>query len=665
MLIRLFACDEDLVKVVDQIAGNRLFYHVIDSASAATRIVKALNRRGSPGTYFFLPRDTIRPEARALNIPKHLLGDDAFPLLSKLSGYEERNECILKYVFGNTMVCRSPDVAKMIAHKYQVDCITLDGDKYERKGVISGGYRDPRRNKMVAFYNTLEAGEALDSAKMNLEDAKVTLNQKEVELRTIERKITENETKLMKNDRSLSKMKNEKKQVQTERNHLFSKQLDLEKAVSATNTTIKQLEATCQSLRMELEEDLHSQLTSNERDSFRTVAKKREEVKKSFKERMEKLNLIETKKNNLANDILESEINIEELRVKKDLFKDNEASRKNLELLIKQESESINNALAERNNLADQEVEKSKSIEELKETISRNEREISILSEKLNTENSEQEKLLMKKSQLSKNISNLNAKLHDLASPDPTIASKLGDDSRSSLMKLLKKVKFALKKYENVNQKALDHLDSEEELESLQNRLDGLLKDKDRILNLIEALDDMRAEQINYTFKQMIKYFSNIFSKIIPGGKGDLILTANESEEFDNDVQRTFNAKGVEISVSFTGNGVMKSMSQLSGGQKSIVALTFILSLQRCDPAPFYLFDEVDAALDVEHRAAIASLIKEQAGSAQFIATTFRGELLERADKYFGVLFRGMSSHIKEIVKDEAADFIVESDIQN
>ena len=49
-------------------------------------------------------------------------------------------------------------------------------------------------------------------------------------------------------------------------------------------------------------------------------------------------------------------------------------------------------------------------------------------------------------------------------------------DSRASLMKLLKKVKSSLKKYENVNQKALDHLDSEEELESLQNRLDGLLK---------------------------------------------------------------------------------------------------------------------------------------------------------------------------------------------
>ena len=56
----------------------------------------------------------------------------------------------------------------------------------------------------------------------------------------------------------------------------------------------------------------------------------------------------------------------------------------------------------------------------------------------------------------------------------------------------------------------------------------------------------------------------------------------------------------------------MKNMDQLSGGQKAVVALAFILAIQQCDPAPFYLFDEVDAALDPEFRAAIANLIGEQ-----------------------------------------------------
>ena len=56
----------------------------------------------------------------------------------------------------------------------------------------------------------------------------------------------------------------------------------------------------------------------------------------------------------------------------------------------------------------------------------------------------------------------------------------------------------------------------------------------------------------------------------------------------------------------------MKNMSQLSGGQKSVVALTFILALQKCDPAPFYLFDEVDAALDPDYRDAVATIIQVQ-----------------------------------------------------
>ena len=66
---------------------------------------------------------------------------------------------------------------------------------------------------------------------------------------------------------------------------------------------------------------------------------------------------------------------------------------------------------------------------------------------------------------------------------------------------------------------------------------------------------------------------------------------------------------GVGIKVSFTGNRAeMRDMQQLSGGQKSLVALTLIFAIQKCDPAPFYLFDEIDQALDAQHRKAVAGL---------------------------------------------------------
>lgn len=112
-------------------------------------------------------------------------------------------------------------------------------------------------------------------------------------------------------------------------------------------------------------------------------------------------------------------------------------------------------------------------------------------------------------------------------------------------------------------------------------------------------------------------------------------------------------------------------MQQLSGGQKSLVALALIFAIQKCDPAPFYLFDEIDQALDAQHRKAvsgnvfdsfvcfmapsgvsdrhrllrsIADMIVELAGHAQFITTTFRPELLESADKFYGVKFRNKVS---------------------
>lgn len=79
------------------------------------------------------------------------------------------------------------------------------------------------------------------------------------------------------------------------------------------------------------------------------------------------------------------------------------------------------------------------------------------------------------------------------------------------------------------------------------------------------------------------------------------------------------------IRVSFTGHKAeMREMNQLSGGQKSLVALGLIFAIQKCDPAPFYLFDEIDQALDAQHRKAVADMIHELSSDAQFITTTFR-----------------------------------------
>ena len=133
----------------------------------------------------------------------------------------------------------------------------------------------------------------------------------------------------------------------------------------------------------------------------------------------------------------------------------------------------------------------------------------------------------------------------------------------------------------------------------------------------------------------------------------------------------------MSVQVSFTGvASETKELQQLSGGQKSLVALTLIFAIQKCDPAPFYLFDEIDQALDSHHRHSVAgeththtlvlnvktplpaALIHRLAENAQFIATTFRPELVEVADKCYGVKFQNKVSHINAVSKEAAKDFI-------
>ena len=120
------------------------------------------------------------------------------------------------------------------------------------------------------------------------------------------------------------------------------------------------------------------------------------------------------------------------------------------------------------------------------------------------------------------------------------------------------------------------------------------------------------------------------------------------------------NYTGVSIKVSFNSkHDEGPRIQQLSGGQKSLVALATVFAIQKCDPAPFYLFDEIDANLDALYRTAVANMIRELAENAQFITTTFRPEMVQVAKKHYGVLFDANKvSSIRSISRDEAHEFV-------
>ena len=120
--------------------------------------------------------------------------------------------------------------------------------------------------------------------------------------------------------------------------------------------------------------------------------------------------------------------------------------------------------------------------------------------------------------------------------------------------------------------------------------------------------------------------------------------------------------QGVQVRVTFSATGQQFDMQQLSGGQKALVALALIFAIQRCDPAPFYLFDEIDQALDANYRSGVSRLIQKQVNSedapAQFITTTFRPELVEVANKCYGIALINKVSNIYPLDKSDAQNFV-------
>lgn len=276
-------------------------------------------------------------------------------------------------------------------------------------------------------------------------------------------------------------------------------------------------------------------------------------------------------------------------------------------------------------------------------------------------------------------------KIQELGSlPPPAEIDKVSGKSISELMKLLESVNKKLKNYSHVNKKAFDQfVNFSEQRESLLKRKEELDSGAVKVKELIESLDRQKDEAINRTFRGVRTHFREVFKEIVPLGEGDLIMrTSLDAGEGGTDDEESIDEselakksgkkavpksdvslyRGIGVKVRFSPVGENYIMSQLSGGQKALVALALIFAIQRCDPAPFYLFDELDQALDSSYRANVADLIRRQANDpenpTQFIVSTFRPELVQKSNRWFGISHQNKMSNFHSLTKADSLHFI-------
>ena len=203
-----------------------------------------------------------------------------------------------------------------------------------------------------------------------------------------------------------------------------------------------------------------------------------------------------------------------------------------------------------------------------------------------------------------------------------------------------------------VNPLALEELAALEERDRfLAEQLEDVRSARRELGRVIRAVDEEIVGVFSAAFADVAQHFEDLFESLFPGGTGRLSLVDPE------DLLST----GVEIEARPAGRNVRK-LSLLSGGERSLVALAFLFAVFRSRPSPFYLMDEVEAALDDVNLHRFLDLVDTFRGEAQLIIVSHQKRTMEAADVLYGVTMQPggaskvVSEKIRDVVGSPAAD---------
>ncbi|KAJ1941307.1 Structural maintenance of chromosomes protein 2, partial [Linderina macrospora] len=208
---------------------------------------------------------------------------------------------------------------------------------------------------------------------------------------------------------------------------------------------------------------------------------------------------------------------------------------------------------------------------------------------------------------------------YDFAANDPVEAKRRLRKLEDQFASMRKTTNTAvMTNIENVTKREAD----------LKHMLKTVIRDKRKIEDTISSLDQYKVEALERTWKLVDKDFGAIFAELLPGNTSRLDTLEGKPL-----------SAGLAIKVNL--GGVWKqSLTELSGGQRSLIALSLILSLLQFKPAPMYILDEIDAALDLSHTQNIGQLFRTRFKGSQFIVVSLKEGMFNNANVVFRAKFR-------------------------
>lgn len=639
--------EEKYAKALDKVAGMKLFNIVVDNNVTSSTLI---DNKCFKFNETFLPLNKIifndidRDKKEKI---KNIFKGDAV-LATDILKYDKNIENIIKYVFGNCYICSNNEVAKKLAYDpdYRVRCVNLEGDKFDPSGSLTGGFSgnypsnilkamelrklDEKRkiinvefdNLMKEFDSIKEILNVIESynaklkrldqdilncddknkkSRLNAIDKEIEVNQKSIE--TFKERKKDLQTKIIENEKKIQKCSEEEKEIQSGKSSdsIIKNKIDqLKKEIS------------------ELEKNLKSK--KKEEFNINSSIKNLNEDIKNIKERLvNDTNDMEDKRQQMEKDIKDLDIKNNNLKlIEEKLFsKKSEESKKASEI---QENVMKKNQLTDELNKATE----SKNITEQK----------LIEIEQNKVKNSKR----MNKLVMDNDWINNEKKFFNLPDGDYDFSSFNITEERNKHRDLKDENTIFEKKVNKKVDMVVD--DFEKQYEKIKEKRDILIKDKKKIEETIIELDIKRKESIEQVYNFVNEKFNSIYSTFLPGASAKLVTLDGKSI-----------LKGLEMKVAF--NDTWKnSLSELSGGQRSLLALSFILSLLCYKPAPFYILDEIDAALDLSHTSNLGVMIKDHFPQSQFIIISLKDGMFNNANVLFQVSFMEGTSKVNRIVKE-------------
>ncbi|TCD71064.1 Structural maintenance of chromosomes protein 2 [Steccherinum ochraceum] len=624
-------------------AGGRLYNVVVDNE----RVGKELLQHGKlKKRVTIIPLNKInsfKMSAQKINAAQRLTEGKSNLALS-LVGYPPDVANAMAYVFGDTLVCDTAESAKLVtfSHEVGVKSVTLEGDVYDPSGTLSGGSAPNSNGVLQKVQQLIEAEQRVSEARGKLD----TLDQeyeREREGREKWKKmakdldIKEHEMHLMEEQVGGSNASRLAADVEACKQSI----VDLDAAIQAALDKKKAANEDCTKLERDMEEFKNNkegkieQLKADISKQKATLQKHSVTVKTEQKE----VQTATLELEQLETDIGAAERNIEEAntgiaKLNKELGKLNDqltsavAAHAKAEKKLSEERATLTRFDNELKELEATIKAKKQAIAEADLQIQKMEHDIVNLKKEQSNAEHLVENLEKQFEWIAEEYENFGkpGSQYDFKSVD---ISRLRDKSRE----LEAKQKGMKKK---INPKVINMIDSVEKKEaSLKKMLATVLKDKEKIEQTIEELDRYKRDALEKTWTKVNGDFGGIFAELLPGNFAK--LQPPEGQDL---------TQGLEVKVQL-GTVWKQSLTELSGGQRSLIALSLIMSLLQFKPAPMYILDEIDAALDLSHTQHIGQLFRTRFKGSQFIVVSLKEGLFTNANVLFRTRFRDGTSVVE------------------